>query len=83
MFFAAAGASDYPPGKFLVVVTLSRAVRYSAIALVADLYGRRFIRALRHPTQYWGWMLLAAALIVALIVAGILINRQLEPSPAK
>ncbi len=82
MFFAAAGASDYPPGKFLVVVTLSRAVRYSAIALVADLYGRRFIRALRHPTQYWGWMLFAAALTVALIAAGILINRQLEPAPA-
>src|ERR1700689_163496 len=38
MFFAAAGASDYPPGKFLLVVTLSRAVRYSAIAVVADHY---------------------------------------------
>src|ERR1700681_3162233 len=34
-FFSAAGASDYPPGKFLAVVTLSRAVRYSVIAVVA------------------------------------------------
>src|ERR1700683_4376728 len=40
MFFAAAGASDYPPGKFLAVVTLSRAVRYSVIAVVAAHYGR-------------------------------------------
>src|SRR5271156_6556748 len=30
MFFAAAGASDYPLGKFLVIVTIGRAVRYSA-----------------------------------------------------
>src|ERR1700733_9009940 len=36
MFFAAAGASDYPIGKFLIVVAISRAVRYSAIAFVAD-----------------------------------------------
>ena len=57
MFFAAAGASDYPLGKFLAIVAISRAVRYSVIAIVADHYGRHFIRALRHPTQYWGWML--------------------------
>jgi membrane protein YqaA with SNARE-associated domain len=83
MFFAAAGASDYPPGKFLAIVTLSRAVRYSIIAIVADHYGRHFVRAIRHPMQYWGWMLLFAALTVALIAAGILINRQLESAPAK
>jgi membrane protein YqaA with SNARE-associated domain len=82
MFFAAAGASDFPLGKFLIIVTLRRAVRYSAIALVANLYGRHFIRALRHPMQYWGWMLLLAALTVALVAGGILINRRLETSPA-
>jgi membrane protein YqaA with SNARE-associated domain len=83
MFFAAAGASDFPLGKFLAIVALSRAVRYSVIALVADLYGRHFVRALRHPMQYWGWMLFFAALTMALIAAGILINRQLEPAAAK
>jgi membrane protein YqaA with SNARE-associated domain len=83
MFFAAAGASDYPIGKFIVVVAISRAVRYSAIAFVADLYGRRFIRALRHPSQYWGWMVLVIALTVGLIVGGILINRRLDPAPAE
>src|SRR5580658_10864391 len=82
MFFAAAGASDFPLGKFIVIVTLSRAVRYSAIAFVADLYGRRFVRALRHPMQYWGWMLLVALLTLALIAAGILLNRRLEPEQA-
>ena len=82
MFFAAAGASDYPLGRFLVVVTLCRAIRYSAIALVADLYGRHFIRVLRHPTQYWGWMLLFAALTMGLVAGGILINRRLETALA-
>jgi membrane protein YqaA with SNARE-associated domain len=82
MFFAAAGASDYPLGKFLVVVTISRAVRYSVIALVADLYGRRFIRALRHPAQYWGWLLLIAAITIAAIIGGILFKRRLETASA-
>lgn len=83
MFFAAAGASDYPVGKFLILVTLARAARYSAIAIVADLYGRRFIRALRHPAQYWGWMLLAVIVTLTLIAGGIAINRRLEPAPAE
>jgi len=83
MFFAAAGASDFPLGKFLAIVTLSRAVRYSAIAIIADHYGRHFVRAIRHPMQYWGWMLLFAALTAALIAGGILVNRQLEPAPAE
>ena len=82
LFFAAAGASDYPVGKFLALVTLSRAVRYSAIAIVADLYGRHFVRAIRHPMQYWGWMLLFAAITIALIAGGILLNRRLETTAA-
>lgn len=82
MFFAAAGASNYPLGRFLAIVAISRAVRYSAIAIVADHYGRHFIRALRHPTQYWGWMLFFAVLIFGLVVGGILLNRRLETAPA-
>jgi membrane protein YqaA with SNARE-associated domain len=77
MFFAAAGASDYPLGKFLVIVALSRAVRYSAIAYVAAHYGRHLIRVLRHPAQYWGWLLLFAAMILILIAGGLLISRRL------
>lgn len=83
MFFAAAGASDYPLGKFVVVVAVSRAIRYSAIAIVADLYGRRFIRGLRHPMQYWGWVLFFVVLTAGLIAGGILLNRRLEAVPAK
>jgi len=82
MLFAAAGASNYNLGKFLRIVALGRGVRYAAIAFVADHYGRHFIRALRHPAQFWGWWLLLAALGLAMIMGGILLNRRLAAAPA-
>ena len=82
MFFAAAGASDYPQGRFLAIVSGSRAVRYFGIAYVASLYGRTLLRVLRHPTQHWGWLLLFIALTGALIAAGIVISHRLETVPA-
>jgi len=82
MLFAAAGASNYNLGKFLTIVALGRGVRYAAIAFVADHYGRHFIRALRHPAQFWGWWLLLAALGLAMIMGGILLNRRLAAAPA-
>src|ERR1700730_7968566 len=82
MFFAAAGASDYPLVKFLIIVALCRAARYSAIAFVAAHYGPGLIRVLRHPLQHWGWLRFALALIASLIAGGILIGRRLEAAPA-
>jgi membrane protein YqaA with SNARE-associated domain len=81
-FFAAAGASDYNKRKFLIVVGLCRALRYSLIAILADHYGRHFIRAIRHPGQYWGWLLLFAALIAAATASAIVIKRRLETTGA-
>lgn len=78
MFFAAAGASDYPREKFLMIVLLCRAVRYFGIAYIAAHYGRHFLRVLRHPLQHWGWLLLFGLLTTALIVGGILLSRGLE-----
>jgi len=77
VLFAAAGASKYGVGRFLTVVTICRSARYAFIAIIADHYGRHFIRALRHPTQYWGWLLLFAAVIFTLTMAGIAVNRRL------
>jgi membrane protein YqaA with SNARE-associated domain len=78
LFFAAAGASNYRVGKFLTVVTICRGVRYTLIAIIADHYGRHFVRVLRHPVQYWGWLLLFAAVILGMIMAGVVLNRRLE-----
>ena len=77
VFFAAAGASKYSIGRFITVVTICRAARYGAIAIIADHYGRHFIRAMRHPSEYWGWLLLFATVLFSLIIAGIVLNRRL------
>ncbi len=76
--FAAAGASEYDTRKFLLVVGVCRALRYSLIAILAEHYGRRFIRVIRHPDQYWGWLLLFAVVVAGLVASGILINKRLE-----
>jgi membrane protein YqaA with SNARE-associated domain len=83
VFFAAAGAStEYRTEKYLTVVALSRAFRYSAVAIIGELYGRHVIRVLRHPTQYWGWFTLIAAIFVALLAGGILLQRRLVQASA-
>ena len=76
-FFAAAGASGYSTRRYMIVVALARALRYSLVALLADRYGRNFLRALRHPAEAWGWLLLAAALVTAAVVGVALMNRYL------
>ena len=79
VFFAAAGASrDYDGGKFITLVTIARAVRYTALALVAEIYGRRIIRILRHPIDNWGWLLAFGLAVAAMILAGVVLNRRME-----
>jgi membrane protein YqaA with SNARE-associated domain len=82
-FFAAAGASNYNLRKYLIVVGLCRALRYSLIAILSDHYGRHFVRAVRHPGQYWGWLLLFAVLIAAATASAIVIKRRLQTTDAE
>lgn len=83
MFFAAAGVSDYPRGRFIAIVAVSRAVRYFLVAFIAAHYGRHFLRVLRHPGQHWGWLLTFGVMTIALVVGGILVNRRLATAPAE
>jgi membrane protein YqaA with SNARE-associated domain len=76
--FAAAGATKYPLRKFLIVVALCRAARYSLIAILAEHYGRHFVRAVRNPGQYWGWLLLFAVIIAGMAASAIAMNKRLE-----
>jgi membrane protein YqaA with SNARE-associated domain len=78
MFFAAAGAGNYPQGRFLAIVFACRSARYFAIAFIAGHYGRHLLRVLRHPTQHWGWIALALVLTIVLLTGGILASRRLE-----
>ncbi|HVN18725.1 MAG TPA: VTT domain-containing protein [Dongiaceae bacterium] len=87
LFFAAAGAGDYPRGRFLTIVATCRAARYFTIAFIAGHYGRHFLRVLRHPAQHWGWIVGGIVLAIVLVVAGIVVSRWLEagssePEPA-
>lgn len=83
LIFAAAGASEYRLGKYLLVVAVSRSARYAFLGVLADLYGRHFARVLRHPLQYWGWFLLFTAAAAALVGAGILVNKRLLAAPPR
>jgi membrane protein YqaA with SNARE-associated domain len=77
LLFAAAGASgQYTSRAFLMMVTVCRAVRYSVLALIAHIYGRHIIRVLRHPMQYWHWLLLFALVFIGLMLSGVLVNRR-------
>jgi membrane protein YqaA with SNARE-associated domain len=77
-FFAVAGASEYPEGRFIAVVLLCRGVRYAIIAFVAERLGRHFLTIVRHPDRYWGWLLLIAVIVAALAVAGVKISKRLS-----
>jgi len=82
VFFAAAGASGYRKRKYLAVVGLCRAVHYSLVAILAAHYGKHFTRIVRHPGEYWGWLLLFLAALAALVATGILIYRSFEMADA-
>ncbi len=83
LFFAAAGASDYPRGRFMAIVTICRGIRYFGIAFVAAHYGRHFLRVLRHPLQHWGWLALFVGFTCVLVAGGVVLSRRLETVSAK
>jgi membrane protein YqaA with SNARE-associated domain len=83
LFFAAAGAGDYPLGKFLAIVTICRGVRYFGVAYIAGHYGRSLLRVLRHPMQHWGWLVTFGVLALALVVGGIMLSHRLEKVPER
>lgn len=77
-FFAAAGALNYPLGKFITVVASARAVRYFAIGAIASHNGRHFIQVFRHPGQYAGWLFLIACAVSFFIAAALMVQRRLS-----
>jgi membrane protein YqaA with SNARE-associated domain len=77
VFFAAAGASNYSMRRYLLVVGIARALRFSLVAFLAARYGREFLRAVRHPAESWGWLLLLAALIAVGVAGVTLMNRRM------
>jgi len=75
-FFAAAGVLNYPLRKFIILVAVARVGRYFALAAIASYYGRHFVRVLRHPGQYAGWLVLIACLGFLVVAAALLVHRR-------
>jgi len=79
-FFAVAGVLDYPLRTFIVIVALSRVVRYGAIAAIASHYGRRFVVGLRHLGRHSGWLLAISAAVVIVVTAAIVLRKRVQSS---
>ena len=72
LFFAGAGAFQYPLKKYFAAVLSARVLRYSAIAYIGARYGRQVLRFFRHPQRYVGLSLAITGLIlIAAIMASI------------
>lgn len=51
-FFVAAGAFSVTRKEFVTAALTGRLLRYGLLCLVAEHYGRHFLRYLRHPLHY-------------------------------
>jgi len=77
-FFAAAGVLKYSLPKFIAVVAVCRAARYATVAVIAAVYGRKFIRALVHPDKYYGWAIGALVVIGGAIGVWAILRRHAQ-----
>ena len=78
-FVLAAGAAQYPLGKFIVSLTLGRAVRYTILAFLGAHYGRQIVGALKHLRDPVG--LVVMGLIIAAVILFLLVRKLHGGSP--
>jgi membrane protein DedA with SNARE-associated domain len=72
-FVLAAGAAQYPVGKFIASITLGRAIRYTILAYLGAHFGEQILGSLKylwHPVGLVVIGLVVAAVIVFLLVRG-------------
>ena len=75
MVFTAAGILGYPQRRYLGAIALGRAIRYGLLAWAAEHYGRHFVRLVRHPERYVGWLVLIGAIVILMVGTGMLMWR--------
>jgi membrane protein YqaA with SNARE-associated domain len=75
-FVIAAGATQYSRNKFLIALTVGRALRYTILALLAQHYGRQIIGFVTHPQHPYLFGSIAALIIVGVIVSVVLSARK-------
>lgn len=81
-FLLAAGVLRVPKTKFLTAYSAGRVVRYSIVAWLGRLYGKRLIHVMQHYSRPIIWALIVLA-VVGAIAAGIYIyGRKRKGLPA-
>jgi membrane protein YqaA with SNARE-associated domain len=74
-FLVAAGALNYPIGKFFAYLATARTIRYMGLAYLAFRYGNWITRAMRHYYHPLLWIF-TALLIAAGIAGGVVLYVQ-------
>ena len=72
-FVLAAGATQYPLGKFILSLTLGRALRYTILAFLGAHYGPQILGALRYLWHPLG--VIVVAMTVACVAVLLLVRR--------
>ncbi|MDP9338779.1 MAG: VTT domain-containing protein [Acidobacteriota bacterium] len=81
-FVIAAGATQYSSKKFLAALTLGRAVRYTALALLGVRYGRGIIGFVTHPGHPYIFAAVAAVVIAGVILFVVMSARKKKHATA-
>ena len=75
-FVIAAGATQYSTQKFIAALTLGRAIRYTALALLGVHYGRGIVGFVTHPGHPYIFAGVAVAVIVGVVLFVVLSARK-------
>jgi membrane protein YqaA with SNARE-associated domain len=75
-FVIAAGATQYSTQKFIAALTLGRAIRYTALALLGVHYGRGIVGFVTHPGHPYIFAAVAVAVIAGVILFVVLSARK-------
>jgi membrane protein YqaA with SNARE-associated domain len=81
-FVIAAGATQYSTKKFLAALTLGRALRYTALALLGVRYGRGIIGFVTHPGHPYIFAGVAVVVIAGVILFVFMSARKKKPATA-
>jgi membrane protein YqaA with SNARE-associated domain len=75
-FLLGAGAMNYPLPKFLVTLTVARALRFTLVAYLASVFGQRVIRFLTRHYTVMLWSLIALAVLAGVVVTIYILRRR-------
>ncbi|HZD31721.1 MAG TPA: VTT domain-containing protein [Candidatus Angelobacter sp.] len=73
-FVLAAGTAQYPLGKFVVSLTLGRAIRYTILAFLGAHYGRQIVGAVKYLSHPVG--LLVIGVMIAAVIFVLLVRKS-------